>query len=189
MNPTTATYGGDTTHTGSSGTTTVAVIATRSTSTGVSCTPPSVVVGQPTTCTATVADTDVGTKSTPTGTVSFSSSGAGTFSSTSCTLLGRGTSASCSVSYTPIAFGTGPHTIPATFFCNTTPTAETGTLTLHVTLPSSSTGVSCTPPTVVVGQATTCTATVADTDVGTKSAPTGTVGFSSSGSGTFSPMS
>lgn len=75
------------------------------TSTSVSCTPSLAIVNQPTTCTATVTDTSPGTPITPTGSVSFVSSGPGTFSASSCTLAGTGASASCSVSYTPTAFG------------------------------------------------------------------------------------
>ena len=49
-----------------------------------------------------------------------------------------------------------------------------------------STSVDCSPSTVVAGQPTTCTATTTDTDAGIKSAPTGTISFSSSGPGSFS---
>src|SRR5919198_398763 len=42
------------------------------------------------------------------------------------------------------------------------------------------------PATVPVDSPTTCTATVSDTGSGTKSSPTGTVSFTSSGRGSFS---
>src|SRR5947208_912867 len=106
----TATYGGDATHDGSSGTT-VVTATKHPTTTSVSCTPASVPVGSPTSCTATVTDTTPGVATTPTGTVSFTNSG-GTFSAASCTLSGTGSSASCSVTFTPNA--SGAHTISAT---------------------------------------------------------------------------
>src|SRR5207249_10934456 len=45
--------------------------------------------------------------------------------------------------------------------------------------------VTCTPSTVDVGGSTSCKATVQDTASGNKSSPTGTVSFTSSGTGTF----
>jgi Beta-propeller repeat len=90
------------------------------TSTTVSCTPDSVAVGSPTTCTATVDDTDPGSAEAPTGNVSLASTGQGAFDpGASCTLAPTGFSgfglASCSVSYTPSAVGTGTHTISGTY--------------------------------------------------------------------------
>src|SRR5207249_5258593 len=52
-------------------------------------------------------------------------------------------------------------------------------------LRSTSTSVTCTPSTVDVGGSTSCKATVQDTASGNKSSPTGTVSFTSSGTGTF----
>jgi Big-like domain-containing protein/beta-propeller repeat-containing protein len=176
----TATYGGDSSHSPSSGTTPVTV-TTRSTSTTVSCAPSTVSVGNASTCTATVKDTDTGISSTPTGTVSFSSSGAGTFGGSPCALV----SGQCSVTYTPTAVGTGTHTITATYNGDAAHASSSGTTTVTVTTRTTSTTVSCVPSTVSVGNATTCTATVKDTDTGISSTPTGTVGFSSSGTGTF----
>jgi hypothetical protein len=63
-----------------------------------------VAVGTPSTCTATVSDTDAGAASTPTGSVGFATSGPGSFSAGSCTLSEASAGvASCSVSYTPAA--------------------------------------------------------------------------------------
>src|SRR3989442_1385003 len=82
--------------------------------------------------------------------------GAGTFSSSSCTLSGPGTSASCSVPYTPTAVGTGAHTIAASYGGDTTHAGSSGTTAVVVTAKrSTSTSLSCTPATVVVGQTTT----------------------------------
>jgi Beta-propeller repeat len=51
---------------------------------------------------------------------------------------------------------------------------------------STSTAVACSPASVTVGQATSCTVTVTDTASGTKTTPAGTVDFSSSGDRSFS---
>jgi hypothetical protein len=52
-----------------------------------------------------------------------------------------------------------------------------------------STSVGCSPGTVVAGHSTTCTATVTDTAGSAQTTPTGTVGFSSSGAGSFGEAS
>jgi virginiamycin B lyase len=66
------------------------------TSTTVSCTPATVAVGQPSTCTATVADS--ASSSTPTGTVNFTGNGATFFSGNPCQLAPKtGGGASCTV--------------------------------------------------------------------------------------------
>src|SRR5438876_433212 len=97
----TATYGGDSNFNTSTSPGALHQVNVRPTTTTVNCTPASVPVGSPTSCTATVTDTGPGTAITPTGTVSFASSGAGTFGSSSCGLSGSGNSATCSVAYTP----------------------------------------------------------------------------------------
>ncbi len=69
----------------------IAITLQRHTSTAVSCQP--VVVGQPTSCTATITDADAGTPGTPTGTVDFSNSARhGSFTGSPCTLSGIGAS-------------------------------------------------------------------------------------------------
>src|SRR5947199_9007385 len=74
----TGTYGGDSTHNGSSGTFTLASTI-RATSTTVSCTPASVLDNTPSTCTVTVADASGTGAITPTGSVSFTTNSTGTF--------------------------------------------------------------------------------------------------------------
>src|SRR5947199_6874769 len=81
----TGTYGGDSVHTGSSGTFTIASTK-RATTTTVACNPTSVPENSPSTCTATVADSSGSGAVTPTGTVTFTTNSTGTFSSTTCTL-------------------------------------------------------------------------------------------------------
>ncbi len=126
----TATYGGDTFHSVSSGTSRLTVTQ-RTTSTTVSCTSP-VVINQGSACTATVTDTSPGTTSTPTGTVSFSSTGAtGTFSPTSCTL----SSGSCSVTFTPSA--SGSTTVTGSYGGDSNHGTSSGTTSIIMVLPSS----------------------------------------------------
>ncbi|TMD56852.1 MAG: hypothetical protein E6I87_15125, partial [Chloroflexi bacterium] len=176
----TATYGGDAKHLTSSGTTTV-LVTKRATRTSVSCTPTSVPVDAPTSCTATVSDIDVGTTSTPSGTVTFGSSSSGSFSSTTCTL---GASGTCSVTYTPAVVG--EHVITASYGGDDTHAASSGMTSVTATPRTTMTIVTCAPTSVPVNSPTTCTATVTDTATGSTSTPTGMVLFASSGAGTFS---
>lgn len=115
--------------------------AVDSTSTTISCSPPSVTAGSPTTCTATVTDTG-SSPSTPTGSVSVMSSGSGSFSNSgSCTLSGGGGSASCSVTYTPGSTPATPiriDTITATYGGDTNHAGSSGSTQVTVTsLPTS----------------------------------------------------
>ena len=90
--------------------------AVRQTTTTVSCSPQSVMVGHATTCTATVTDTDVsGMSSTPSGTVSFTTTGTGTFAGSPCTLTGSTGMASCQVTYSPATVGSGTHALVASY--------------------------------------------------------------------------
>jgi virginiamycin B lyase len=156
------------------------------TSTAVSCSPSSVVVGQSALCTATVTDNGNSGPTTPTGTISFASSDPGSFGGSPCTLseTSRGV-ASCQVSYTPTAIGSGSHTISAHYGADSTHLPSDGSTAVTVTARSTSTGASCSPGTVAVGVPTVCTVTVTDTDVGASSPPSGSVGFISSDPGAF----
>jgi hypothetical protein len=80
----------------------------------VSCSPNSVSTGSLTTCTGTIGS---GTGGQPASgrTVTFTSNGAGVFSSTTCLTSGTNATASCSVTYTPSAVGTGTHRITGSF--------------------------------------------------------------------------
>ena len=102
----TGSYAGDGSHAAGSGAAQLTATK-RSTTTSVSC-GTTVVVGSPTTCTATVTDTSGGTATTPggSGTVSWSSSAPGTFAPATCSPTGAGTTASCSVAFTPTTAGT-----------------------------------------------------------------------------------
>src|SRR2546425_631300 len=163
-----------------------AVSQLRTTTTTVTCNPPSVAVNQATTCTATVTDTSPGIALTPSGTVTWNSNSAGTFSSSSCILHGAGAVATCSVSYTPSPGSEGTTTITATYGGDTDHFGSQGSTTITVTRRPTSTTVNCNPGTVPVNAPTSCTATVTDTGPGTAIPPTGMVSFTSTGSGTFS---
>jgi TolB protein len=110
----------------------IAAAPKHPTSTSVSCSPPTVVAGQLTTCTATVTDTATSGQTTPTGTVSFTSTGPGTFGGGgSCTLAtASSSSASCSGTYTPGSTPANPvrtDTITASYTGDSTHDASSGT--------------------------------------------------------------
>jgi subtilase family serine protease len=138
----------------------------------VDCTPLSIGVGTSTVCTVTVASSPP--SPVPTGKVVWSSSSPGTFSPSKCTLE----DGTCSVKYTAAAVGTV--TINASY--SGTAPSSSGTFDLVVNPQISTTTVSCSPTSIVVGSPKTikCSATVA----GYK--PTGTVTWSASPSGLVS---
>jgi hypothetical protein len=155
----------------------------------VSCSPSAVVAGQPTTCTVAVPNVVSG-QGPPTGTVSFASSGPGSFTGSPCMLSSTDNSeASCQVTYTPSAVGSGSHTITVTYGGDSAHPATSGSTAVTVHARSTSTSPDCSPVNVAIGQPSTCTATVTDTDTATASAPTGTVSFTTSGSGAFGSTS
>ena len=94
---------------------TVSVISGRLTGNSVQCIPSTLSINAKTTCTATVSDLSGSGASTPTGLVFFSSNGQGIFNATRCTLAGTGTTAACSISYSPTVFGSGHQTLFATY--------------------------------------------------------------------------
>jgi hypothetical protein len=158
------------------------------TSSTVNCQPNEVVIGQATSCTAVVTDTAPGATA-PTGQVTFASDTAGgTFSGTSCTLAPDSTigQATCAVTYTPGQVGSGSQTVTASYGGDSRHAASSGQAFVTVTPPASTTALTCQPGTVVIGQATSCTAVVTDTATSPTS-PTGEVTFASdTAGGTFS---
>jgi hypothetical protein len=172
-------------------------VSLRDTSTEVSCSPASVVVAEDSTCTATVTDTEsAGSKSDPGGSVAFGTDGAGGFSSpgTSCTLVSDGNAgtftSSCSVTYTPSTAASTTHNITGDYTASGNVHAESSDadgFDVTVGLRSTSTAVVCSPASVLVGNGSTCTATVTDTEsAGSKSDPGGSVAFGTDGAGGFS---
>jgi Bacterial Ig-like domain (group 3) len=176
-----AAYTGDASHAISSNTFQVQIMSQqiRSTTTTVLCTPSTVFLGQPTQCIAAVADPS-STPSSPTGTVTFTPGG-------SCTLSGTGPSATCSISITPSS--TGTLTVVASYAGDSSSTphsASSGSTSVTVNpastnLRATTMTVVCTPSTILVFQAASCTATVTDTASGTPSPPTGTITFTTGG--------
>jgi hypothetical protein len=147
----------------------------------------SIGVGQEASCVATV--TDETAAATPMGNVEFSTNGSGTFSAPSCPLVevsGHKEQSSCEVRYTPTARGTGSHTITAKYPGDGTHAAAEKSTPLTVNTRATTTTLECGSG-VVVSQAATCTATVTDTDTGTPSRFEGSVTFTPSSEGTFSP--
>jgi hypothetical protein len=186
----TANYAGNSGSAPNSGTATLGV--NRSSSTSVSCTPNPDVVNGPITCTATVSDTSSGNGVTPTGTVTWSAGGPGSFSAAagstfsagpppSCTL----SNGSCSVTFTPTI--TGLYVITANYTGDSKHNTSSGNTQVTVTGRTTSTSITCSPSPDLYGAPTTCTATVTDTSTnGAASTPTGTVNWVSSGTDTFS---
>jgi hypothetical protein len=136
------------------------------TSTGVGCAPSPVVVGQATSCTATVTDT-AAVPTTPTGPVTFAGHG-------SCVLSGSGSSAQCSVSFTPGAAGT--EAITAGYGGDLEHAASAGSASEPVSTATTTTSVTSSKNPSAVGSRVTFTASVAAlaSGVGT---PTGAVTF------------
>ncbi len=178
----TGSYGDDNNHYTSSGSASVTVNL-RATTAAISCLPATIVVNNVTTCTAKVTDASLGTVVIPTGTITFSSSGMGTFSRGNCAL----NSGMCSVTYTPIAIGTGMHIITVNYGNDSTHSISSGSQTVIAIRRHSTISISCSPALGIVNQVVTCTATVIDSDAGTPTTPSGSVSFSSSGRGTFAP--
>jgi hypothetical protein len=124
----TAAYGGDSSHTASNDETQLTVTL-RVTTTVLAC-QRSLVVFQK--CTATVSDTSPGSATAPTGTVSFSSSGRGIFSATHCTLKVTGKSASCTVTFQPLAsIPPNSQTVTASYGGDSTHQSSTGSAKLR----------------------------------------------------------
>jgi hypothetical protein len=126
----TAFYSGDAGNPASQAMSTVRV-GPATTTTSVSCSPGAVVVGSPSTCTATV--TGPASSAPPTGPVTFARNSSGAFSSTTCLLVaGTGGSASCSVTYTPGAVGSGAHKIYARYVGDPDHAPSAGSATIAV---------------------------------------------------------
>ena len=125
-----------------------AYVFTDSTSTSVDCQPASLVLGQTSSCTATVTDTG-STAATPTGPVSFTTDSPGSFGARpSCTLAPTASAgtASCRVGYTPSTTGSGTHTISAAYGGDGGHTASLGVAHVAVSLATTSISVSCQQP-------------------------------------------
>ena len=178
-----------------------AVTSTAAAGLSVSCATAGVAAGTATTCTARTSDGDGGQPNTtnavdPIGTVDFASAGGGTFSPSSCTLVGEFMSftndpmqptgfSNCSVSYTPPAY---PDTVTATEDVTgpDSPCSDSAPCTGSATTTVSSLSAECRPAAVLAGNVITCTASTADGVVPGGGPPSGTISFTTDGAGTFS---
>jgi len=165
------------------------------TSITVSCTPPSILVGADTSCSATVQDV-VPDGSNPTGSLDFSSdTPGGAFENpenrnpaTSCPLspVGEEHASSCRLIYIPGTGGTGVHKITAGYAGDDLHDASSGSGNVNVARHSSATSFSCAPASLTLGAGTsTCVVTVTDTSTAA-STPTGGVALSAA-AGNFGP--
>jgi hypothetical protein len=161
-----------------------------STPVALSCVPSSVPAGQPTTCTASVANPAGALAGPPTGTVAFTSDGPGGLTpAAQCPLTGSGSGSSCSLTYTPAAVGSGSQHLTAAYSGDGTYASGTALTSVTVVPRQVSVAVGCAPAPIAVGQTTTCTATVTD-DLGAGAgSPSGLVTFASSAGARFGSTS
>jgi hypothetical protein len=169
----TATYSGDTSHAPSLSGVLTEVVNVAPTTTSVSFTPQSPVVGQTVNLSATVAVPAAGA-ATPTGTVSFSGNGGAACSGT---LNGQAPDvASCTTTYPDATTGT----ITASYDGDQNTSGSSGSTQIAVSPAATATTVTVNPSSPVVGQTVTLTATVAARAPGAGT-PTGSVTFSDAG--------
>jgi hypothetical protein len=149
-------------------------VSVPTSTTDVSCSPPTVAKGSSTTCTADIDGVE------PTGTVSWEGNEPGTFSPDTCTV----SSGSCSVVFTPNS-SMSPVTITAQYSGDSNNLPSSGNFSLDVPKEQPpGVAVFCSPSNVTLGSSSACIATVAG------SSPTGTVTFSSTDpNAKFSPSS
>jgi hypothetical protein len=159
----------------------------RITSTFVSCEAATIGVGS--TCAATVTEFAGEPPGEPGGTVSWSSTGAGSFSPQSCTPVGGNGVSTCSVTYTPSPGSAGSHTVTGTYAADATHFGSSGSGSLSVAKRASATSATCSASSLVTGAATTCTAVVSDAGASGSVTPGGSVGWTTSGTGSFTPGS
>jgi hypothetical protein len=165
----------------------------RDVSFAVACSPQQVPLGGSTTCTATLADADTGTKSTPTGTIYFKPDpgpyNIGTYSPSQCTLAQTSVgTAACSVGYTPRweayngSLVAVTHDIPAKYGADDSVHAGAATYgSIGFSKASTTASISCSPTTVAVGTPTRCTWGVADNVDPRETLPTAALTTDSSG--------
>ena len=133
-------------------------------------------LNQGSTCTATVSDTDSGTKSFPTGTVTFSALQLRRVQlarPARSAQVGATTTSSCERHVHAYRERRRAHDQRRLRRARPQPRADSDGFNLTVTKRATSTTVTCAPRSVALNQASTCTATVADTDSGTKSSRPG----------------
>jgi hypothetical protein len=167
--------------------------ANISTTTGVSCAPDTVTVGENSACTATVGQHS-GILAAPGGVVRFESSERTEFpNGFTCTLKAAAGAqlSTCTVVLSPLEVGSGTPLIKVTYpgvAPDFTGSEKQANDLIRVQKHGTSTKLACAQP-AQIGVATTCTATVSDAVVGTKTPPSGAVAFETNGAGAFSAPS
>jgi hypothetical protein len=156
----TASYGGDSSHSTSSGSTPLAITSLDSTATAITSNPTAIISGGSVALTISVSDTSH-TTATPSGTVSINDNNAdGTFNETSCTLSSGGT---CATLYTPSTNAPHAVTIAAIYPGDNTHLGSSGSLQLQTNaLDSTIISVTPNPASFISGNPTTFTATITD---------------------------
>lgn len=179
-----ATYAGDSTHNGSTGSFNQAIIK-RAADIQLTCDPLTAYILQNVDCQVHVEDdTTAGTPTTPSGDVTFDDGGKNGVFSVSGTpgntwpLDGSG---NLSVTYTPAAFDAGTTTITATYNGSAVHTSKSTTQLLTVNLRPTEVTVNGCTNTILVNQGCSYTVTVEEADgiPGTATAPVGTLSYSS----------
>ena len=149
------------------------------TTTDLSCVPQSLLLDNPSTCTATL--TVSGTGAPVSGaTIGFSTTGAGSIPASCVT----GAGGSCAVNYTEGQASTP--TVTASFAGDGTNAPSQGTVPMTFTRRDATPTASC-PAQVALNAPASCTLTVTDTSPGNTSTPTGGSVFAADVAGTFSP--
>ncbi|MBI3639483.1 MAG: Ig-like domain repeat protein [Thaumarchaeota archaeon] len=175
----TANYAGDSTHSSSSGTSSLTVNQIHSTTTTVTPNPSTVNSGAQVTFTVTIIDSHM-SPTTPTGTVTWSDGGSGgTFTPTPCTL----SSGSCTTSYTASITSTSSVTITASYAGDSAHSGSAGISSLSVNVLHRTT-VSLTPNPVILSSNGTVTYVVKINDASSSpTTPSGTVSWKDNNAG------
>ena len=190
--PIVASYQGDGAHQPSQGADQVTVIDEggndkHATKTALSCDPATVQLLVASTCTVTVEDIAADAASAPSGEITFQSDSLGTFTGQGkCGLspLASGPRSSCQLIYTP-SEGADVHHLLASYEGSAQHRRSQGQANLTIgAADATATTLACQPDSLLVGAATTCTATVAD-DADAAAVIGGQVSFSSDGEGLF----
>jgi len=156
----TASYGGDSSHSTSSGSTHLAVTSLDYTATSITSNPTTISSGGSVALSISILDTSR-TTATPSGTVSINDNNAGgTFNETSCTLSSGGI---CATLYTPSTNAPHAVTITVLYAGDNTHLSSSGSLQLSTSAPDSTIiSIMPNPASFISGNATIFTATITD---------------------------
>jgi len=182
----TATYGGDSSHSTSSGTASLSITLLHGTATAITSNSTTVNTGAQVRLSVSVSDSS-GHPTTPSGTASFADGNAGgTFNPASCTL----SSGSCTSTYTPSANSPGTVTITATYGGDSSHSTSLGSTSLIVTsLDNTSTSITSNP--TAIGSSGSAALTISVSDLShTTATPTGGLSINDNNAGgTFNETS